>query len=118
MKVNKEKIKMGVWAAIGGAILTMIIGFAWGGWVTGGTAQSRAEKLAADAVATRLAPICVAQFNQDQEKDKKLKELKEKSSWERDKYIKEQGWATMPYEKEPDSSVAEKCTEQIMQIGQ
>ena len=118
MKVNKEKIKMGVWAAIGGAILTMIIGFAWGGWVTGGTAQSRAEKLSADAVVARLVPICVAQFNQDQEKDKKLKELKEKSSWERDKYVKAQGWATMPYEKEPDGSVAEKCAEQIMQAGQ
>ncbi len=35
MEVNKEKIKIGVWAAIGGAILTMIIGFAWGGWVYG-----------------------------------------------------------------------------------
>ena len=118
MKVNKEKIKIGVWAAIGGAVLVMIIGFAWGGWVTGGTAQSRAEEMAADAVVARLVPICVAQFNQDQEKDKKLKELKEKSSWERDTYIKEQGWATMPYEKEPDSSVADKCAEQIMQTGQ
>jgi len=117
MKVNKEKIKMGVWAAIGGAILTMIIGFAWGGWVTGGTAQSRAEKLAADAVATRLAPICVAQFNQDQEKDKKLKELEKTSSWGRGDYVKKGGWATMPYEKEPDSSVAEKCAEQILKIG-
>ena len=116
--MNKEKIKTGVWAAIGGAILTMIIGFAWGGWVTGGTAQSRAETLAADAVAIRLAPICVAQFNQDQEKDKKLKELEGKSSWQRDKYIEQQGWATMPYEKEPDSSVAEKCAEQILKIGQ
>jgi len=118
MKVDKEKIKIGVWAAIGGAVLVMIIGFAFGGWVTGGTAQSRAEEMAADAVVARLVPICVAQFNQDQEKDKKLKELKEESSWERDNYIKEQGWATMPYEKEPDSSVAEKCVEQIMQIGQ
>jgi hypothetical protein len=118
VKVNTEKIKLGVWAAIGGAILTMIIGFAWGGWVTGGTAQSTSEEMAADAVANRLAPICVAQFNQDQEKDKKLKELKEKSSWGRDTYVKEQGWATMPYEKEPDSSVAEKCAELIMQIGQ
>ncbi|MEE8415566.1 MAG: hypothetical protein V3S05_04775 [Desulfobacterales bacterium] len=117
MKVNKEKIKTGVWAGIGGAILTMIIGFAWGGWVTGGTAQSRAEKLSADAVVARLVPICVAQFNQDQEKDKKLKELKEKSRWERDKYVKVQGWATMPYEKEPDGSVAEKCAEQIMQTS-
>ena len=118
MKVDKEKIKIGVWAAIGGAVLVMIIGFAFGGWVTGGTAQSRAEEMAADAVVARLVPICVAQFNQDQEKDKKLKELKEESTWERDNYIKEQGWATMPYEKEPDSSVAEKCVEQIMQIGQ
>ena len=118
MKVDKEKIKIGVWAAIGGAVIVMIIGFAWGGWVTGGTAQSKAEKIAADAVVARLVPICVAQFNQDQEKDKKLKELKEESSWERSKYVEEQGWATMPYEKEPDSSVAEKCVEQIMQIGQ
>ena len=31
MKVDKEKIKIGVWAAIGGAVIVMIIGFAWGG---------------------------------------------------------------------------------------
>ena len=41
-QVIKDKISTGVWAAIGGAILTMIIGFNWGGWVTGGTAQSMA----------------------------------------------------------------------------
>ncbi len=112
-----EKIKTGVGGAIIGAILTIIIGFAWGGWVTGGTAQTTAKEMAEAAVVDRLVPICVAQFNQDPEKDKKLKELKEKSSWERDKYVKDQGWATMPYEKEPDSSVAGKCAEQIMQIG-
>ncbi len=117
MKVNKEKIKTGVWAAIGGAILTMIIGFAWGGWVTGGTAKSKGEEMAENAVVDRFLPICVAQFNEDPEKDKKLKELKEESSWSRDKYVKDQGWATMPYEKEPDSSVAEKCAEQILKIG-
>ena len=115
-QLNGAKIKIGVWGAIGGAIITMIIGFAWGGWVTGGTAQTTAEEMADTAVLDRLTPICVAQFNQDPEKDKKLKELKEKSSWERDKYVKEQGWATMPYEKEPDSEVAGKCAEQIMQI--
>jgi len=32
-------------------------------------------------------------------------------------YHKKGGWATMPYEKEPDSSVAEKCAEQILKIG-
>ncbi len=45
-----EKIKIGLWGAIGGAILTMIIGFNWGGWVTGGTAQSMAEEMSEVAV--------------------------------------------------------------------
>ncbi len=99
----KEMIKPLLWGAIGGAILTIIIGFAWGGQVTGGTAQKTAEA----AVVDRLAPICVAQFNQDPEKGKNLKELKGKSSWDRDTYVKKQGWATMPGEKDPDSDVAE-----------
>ncbi len=118
MEVNKEKIKIGVWAAIGGAILTMIIGFALGGWVTGGTAQSRAEKMAADAVVARLAPICVAKFIQDSEKNQKLKKLKETDSWQRGGYVEKQGWATMPGEKNPDSKVAEACAELLMQINQ
>jgi hypothetical protein len=77
-----------------------------------------AEEMAEDAVVDRLAPICVVQFKQDPGKDKKLKELKKKDSWDRVKYIKEHGWATMPGEKEPDSEVAKKCAEQIMQISQ
>jgi hypothetical protein len=94
----------------------MIIGFAWGGWVTGGTAQTTAEEMAEDAVIERLTPICVAQFNQDPERDKKLKELKDYDSWKRDEYVRKQGWATMPFEKEPDREVAEKCAEQILAI--
>ena len=108
------KIKFGVLGLICGSVITIIIGFAWGGWVTGGTAQSRAEKIAADAVVARLVSICVAQFNQDPEKDKKLEELKKVDSWKRGDYVKEQGWATMPFEKEPDSKVAEVCVEQIL----
>ena len=114
-QVIKDKISTGVWAAIGGAILTMIIGFNLGGWVTGGTAQSMAEEMSEVAVVDRLTPICVEQFKQDPEKDKKFKELKGTDSWKRDDYVKKQGWATMPYEKKPDGKVAEKCTEQILQ---
>ena len=116
--MNKEKIKTGVWGAICGAILTIIIGFALGGWVTGGTAQATAKEMAEAAVVDRLVPICVAQFNQDPEKDKKLKELEAKSSWDRDKYVKAQGWATMPFEKNPDWSISGKCVEEIMQLNQ
>ncbi len=116
--MNWEKIKPGVWGAIGGAIVLGIIGFAWGGWVTGGTAQKMAEDMAKDAVVGRLAPICVEQYNQDSEKDQKLKELKEESSWKRSDYAKNQGWATMPGEKETDSKVAKKCAELLVELGQ
>ncbi len=118
MQMNWEIIKPGLWGAIGGAIVLAIVGFAWGGWVTGGTAQNMAEEMAEDAVVARLAPICVEQFNQDSEKDQKLKELKEESSYRRGDYVKEQGWATMPSEKNTDRKVAEKCADMLMKLGQ
>ena len=117
MQMNWEKIKPGVWGAIGGAIVLAIIGFSWGGWVTGGTAQKMAEELAQKTVVARLAPICVEQYNQDSEKDQKLKELKEEGSWKRDDYVEKQGWATMPGEKEAESKVAKKCAELLVELG-
>ena len=112
--MNWEKIKTALWGAIGGAIVLAIVGFAWWGWVLGGTAQKMAEELAQSAVVARLAPICVEQFNQDSEKDQKLKKLKEANPWERDDYVEKQGWATMPGEKEADINVAEKCAELLV----
>ncbi len=106
------------WSCVACVVLTMIVGFVWGGWVTGGTAQKMAEEMAEDAVATRLAPICVAQFNQDPEKDQKLEELKETDTWKRSDYVKEQGWATMPGEEEPDRKVIDGCVKQLTQISQ
>ncbi len=113
-----EKIKPGLWGALGGAIVLAIIGFAWGGWVTGGTAQEKAEEMADNAVVARLAPICVEQFRQDSEKDQKLNDLKKEDSWKRNEFVEKQGWATMPGEKKPDSKVAGKCAEMIVLIGQ
>ncbi|MCH8918284.1 MAG: hypothetical protein IIC52_09535 [Proteobacteria bacterium] len=109
-----EKIKPALWGIVGGAIAAIIIGFAWGGWVTGGTAENMAEV----AVADRLAPICVEQFNQDSKKDQNLKELKKTEFWMRGDYVAKQGWATMPGEKEADSKVAEKCADLLVKSGQ
>ena len=116
--MNWEKIKTALWGAVGGGIVLAIVGFAWGGWVLGGTAQEMAEEMAENAVVARLAPICVEQFKQDSEKDQKLKKLKETSSWERNDYVGKQGWATMPGEKESDSTVAGKCAELLVELGQ
>ena len=99
-----------------GAIVLLIVIFSTGWVVTSGSAQTKAEELAEEAVLDRLAPICVEQFNQDSEKDRKLEELKKEDSWERDEYVKKQGWATMPGEKEPDSKVADECANRLVEL--
>jgi len=92
----------------------MIIGFTWGGWVTGGTARKMAEAGGEEAVAKRLGPMCVVQFKLDGQKVQKLKGLKETGTWEQTEYVKKQGWATMPGEKEADSKVADECVKLLM----
>ena len=106
------------WSWVASVVVTMIIGFTWGGWVTGRTARNMAEVMAEDAVVRRLAPICVLQFKKDPGKDQKLKELKETSTYQRGDYVRNQGWATMPGEKEPDGKVADECAKLLMLISQ
>ena len=84
--------KMGlVWSWVASIIVTMVIGFTWGGWVTGGTAQKMAEAGGENAVVKRLAPVCVVQFKQDAEKGPKAKGLKETSQWEQADFVTRQG---------------------------
>jgi hypothetical protein len=97
------------WSCVASAVLTMIIGFSWGGWVTGGTARQMGASMAEEAVVKRLAPICVLQAARDPAQGGKLVALKGESTWQQSEYIGKQGWATMPGEGEPDRKVAEAC---------
>ena len=99
-------------------MITMIVGFTWGGWFTGGMAREMAKTMAEEAVVKRLAPICVVQFKQDPGKDQKLKELKKLDTYERRDYVKKQGWAVMPGEKESDSEVVDECARLLALIGE
>jgi hypothetical protein len=107
-----------LWACVASAVLTMILGFTWGGWVMGSTARTMAEAAGGTAVVTRLAPICVVQFKQDAKNGVKLKELKDANVWDRSDYVKKQGWATMPGEQEADTQVASECAKLIVPNGQ
>ena len=103
------------WSWVACAVLTMIVGFTWGGWVRGATARSMAEAEAGDAVVKHLVPICVVQFQQDPGKTLKLKELRDMNAYERGEYVKKQGWAKMPGEGEADSKVADECAKLLSQ---
>ena len=108
-----KKVVFGLLVAA--AVLTMIVGFNWGGWVSGDTAQKSAVKGAQAAVVLRLAPICVAQANLDPQSASKLAELKAiTTSYDRPKYVKEQGWATMPGDEAPDNNVADACAKLLI----
>jgi hypothetical protein len=104
-----DKIKLGSWSAIGGATVLALIGFNYGGWVTGGAATAMAKESAANAVAERLGSICVAQFNNDAKKGAKVDEMRGKDFWEKARYIEKQTWAIMPGDDKPDSKVADSC---------
>ena len=95
--------------AAAGAILTAVIGFGWGGWMLGGTAQKMADEKTNSAVVAALAPICVDNFENNGESKAKLVALKKVNSWERDSFIIKGGWATFPGGAEPNRNVAEAC---------
>jgi hypothetical protein len=95
MRIPAE-VKPAVWGAIAGAAALAILGFSWGGWVTGGTAQALAKAQADRAVVTALAPICVENFRHHANADANLAELQKASSWEQAGYIEKGGWAKMP----------------------
>jgi hypothetical protein len=106
------------WSCLITAVVTMIIGFTWGGWMTRGGAQSMSEDMSEEAVIARLAPICVARFGQDPAKTEKLEELKAMSTWSQSDYIMKQGWATILGEEKPDRKVAAECAKLLMLISE
>lgn len=115
---NVEKAKPMLMGAVGGAVALAIVGFGWGGWVTGGTADEMANDRAESAVVAALAPICVAQFQKQSGFDGRLSELNEIRSFQRATYIKEGGWATMPGADAGSKGVARACAEMISELGE
>jgi hypothetical protein len=103
--------KPAFWGAAGGAIALAIVGFTWGGWVTGGTAEAAATKRVNAAVVGALAPACVEKFQRSSNAAANLAELKKTDSWSRGAFIEKGGWATLPGTSSTDqvSAVAVAC---------
>ena len=59
MEVPSTRLLQGI--ALG-VIATLVVGFSWGGWVTGGTARSMAATAKTDGQMSVLVPLCVTQF--------------------------------------------------------
>jgi dienelactone hydrolase len=118
MQVLRAWFKPGVWGVVVGSILTMIVGFSWGGWTTGSTARQVAQKQADAAVTAALVPICLAGQKADVGRAKKLGELTAiTSTWEQTEFVMKTGWATFPGQADPNREVAEACASAVLKTA-
>jgi hypothetical protein len=118
MQVQRAWLKPGVWGAVIGSILTMIVGFSWGGWTTSSTALQVTMKQADAAVTAALLPICLAGEKADVARAKKLGELTAiTSSWEQTEFVMKTGWATFPGQADPNRAVAEVCASALLKTA-
>lgn len=108
-----EWLKPVLTGAAAGAIIVTIVGFSWGGWVTGSTAREMAKDQADAEVVAALVPICLEQSSQDPQFGETIVELKDARSFERARLLMATGWATMPGAEEPDRNVASACMDAL-----
>ena len=103
------------WSCAGCVVATMIVGFAWGGWVTGGTAEEMAEDAATQGRAEVAAALCVENFMQGADAGTQLASLKDtRSSWQRENFIEEGGWAVIAGQEYDEA--AELCAERLIEM--
>jgi hypothetical protein len=91
------------WSCAGCVVVATVVGFTWGGWTTGGSAQDMADKAAASARQELAAVLCVDRFMAAPDAGVQLTALQEiTSSYAQSKFVEEGGWAVMPVSSSAD----------------
>src|ERR1700716_1670392 len=95
--------------AAAGAVVTMIVGFTWGGWSLGSTADKMAKERSDLAVVSALAPVCADKFRALPDAVAKTVALSKADSWKpRDEFPKD--LVTLPGESYPSSALVDACS--------
>jgi hypothetical protein len=111
-----DKFKLGAWGFVVGSIVTMIVGFSWGGWRTGGGADRLAMERSTAAVTAALLPVCLEKSKTDPAGAKKLVALKAlSSSYDQRDAVVQGGWATFG-SSEANRDVAEACAAELLKV--
>jgi hypothetical protein len=76
-------LKPGLYGAACGAVALAVVGFSWGGWVTGGTARRMAAEQLQSDVVSALTSICLDQSKRDPQLNERVALFKAASSWKR-----------------------------------
>jgi hypothetical protein len=106
-----------VWSCLGSVVVALIVGFTWGGWVTGGTARGMAETAGDESRWELASVICVEKFLAAPEAQAQLVELKAiDSSYRQRQFIEEGGWAVMPSKDEATRQAADLCAKVLANL--
>jgi hypothetical protein len=99
------------WACAAAMVATIVVGFNWGGWVTGGTSRTMAATAADSARGELGSAICVERFKAAPDAAAKLAAFKAiPDDYKKRQFIEAGGWATMPGQTSPDRLAVQGCT--------
>jgi len=103
------------WSCAGCAVATMIVGFTWGGWVTGGSAEKMSGAAASTARAELAAAMCVTRFMGGADMTEQLAALKASNSWNRSDLLDKAGWTTPPGAEKAVQGAADLCVKRLLE---
>jgi len=104
-----EWLKPGIYGALIGAVFVGVVGFSWGGWMTGGGANKMASARSHDEVIAALVPVCVDMSRTDTDRIAKLATIQQATSYQRRDALIAAGWATVPGSETPNRDLAGAC---------
>jgi len=108
-----ESLKRLLQGAAVGAAATIVVGFGWGGWSLGSTADRMAKDRSDLAVVAVLAPLCADKFRALPDAAAKTIALSKADSWRRgDEFPKE--FVTLPGETYPSSALVYACSTLVL----
>lgn len=104
------------WSCVGAVVVTMVVGFTVGGWVTGGTASQMADSARDQGRMQLAADVCVAKFRSSEGYATALASLKKENSWSRDDFVSAGGWVTLTGMDDPVTGAARLCADTLAKM--
>jgi hypothetical protein len=99
------------------ALVTVLAGFTWGGWVTHGSSAQAIQRSAEAARRDLATTICVAKFLREDDAADELQSLKRVAFWRRGQIILDGGWSALPGVSKSISGVADKCAQRLAEMS-
>jgi len=108
-----ESLKRLLQGAVVGAVATIVVGFNWGGWSLGSTADKMAREQSKLAVVAALAPVCAEKFRAQPDAAAKTVAISKVDAWNRTKDFPKE-FVTLPGETYPNSALVDACYALLM----